>query len=200
MDTVTLYNMALDHVGGTRIQSADEDGNAAICRDFEQIVVDNGLEKFDWTFARAFQDLTYRMIANPDYDPLDPNSPATIPETTKDWAYTYDLPNDFLCIRVVDNHTNDEFEPLMATICSNSDEMSITYTSALRIIENFPNPFSEAISFLLAYYICTRVSGFNPEMKSFLLQQYDVFLRIAKQHDSKRRTISVQGEYTLVEE
>jgi hypothetical protein len=200
MDVVTLYNLALHHIGGTRIQAVDEGGNADVLNDFLQVSIDNALEKYDWGFARDIQTLTYRTILNPDYDALDPNSDQYIPETWGDWSYVFDLPDDFLALRNVKDHEPGDYETLMTTICSNQDSMRITYTSSLRIVENFPNPFSEALAYLLAYNTCTRIVGFDAQQKQSLLQFYDASLRLAMQNSSRRQRYSIQGEYTLAED
>lgn len=200
MDQVTLYNMALDHIGGTRIQAVDEGGNADVLNSFIQVCIDDALEKHDWGFARNVKDLTYRVVLNPDYDVSDPSSEEYIPETWDEWEYVYDLPDDFLCMREVKDHEQDEYETLMTTICSNQSSMTIKYTSSLRIVENFPNSFSEALSYLLAYYAFTRVSGFDPANKQVMLQQYEIFLKLAMMNNSRRQKYSQKGEYTIVED
>ena len=199
MDTVTLYNTALNHVSGTKIQAVDEGGNADVCNEFVLLATNQALEPWDWTFARERRTLTYRTVPNPDF-PAVPGAPATIPETYGDWDYVYDLPNDFLSMREVVDHAADEFETRMITINSDSAELVIVYTSSLRVIENFPDPFSMALSYLLAYFIGARVSGDDLQRDDGILNKYGIFLELAKKHDSRRQKMSVRGEYTLVEE
>lgn len=88
LDTVTICNMALRHLGQTKgLESFDDDETEAAdgCRIFYPQVLDEVLSEFPWPFATKTDSLI--LVSDP-----------TIPPTPE-WAYAYRYPVDAIWIR-----------------------------------------------------------------------------------------------------
>ncbi len=194
MNRLTLYNMAIAHVGGSRIQSTEHESNAEICNSFINIVIDNALESHDFTFARRYA----KLAQNIETVGIDEEY-VTQPKSIGDFEYSYNIPSDLVQMRGVIDHSTGEWKIYGKELGSNQEEVSIDYTFAVRTITLFPSLFAEALSFYLAYYITSEIAGDNEEKRARLYQQYEFFLKKAIGADSGKEYISTPGEAEFTE-
>lgn len=202
MNRLTLYNMALAHFGGSSIQATDQAGNAEVCNDFINVVLDSAIEGFDFTFARNSAKLA-RSVGFQEIEgelPTDRSEYLLLDKTIGDFTYAFDLPKDFIQLRNVKDLKNGDWKIYGRVLATDSEEVTIDYTARIREIDILPNMFSEAISYALAYYIAPRISGQDNNRQAALYSQYDFFIKKAQGSDSGKEYLSVQGKYELVDE
>lgn len=194
-DTVTS-NLAISHLGiGSEIQNLESDtsAEAKACRRYYEISLRRTLADFDWPFARKVA--TLNLVGT---------------EPNKEWNYSYRYPSDcvhFRRIRPTPSQSGDSLslpgtgslrfarvetrqsrvpyqigKDTTARLIFTDLQYAIgEYTEYVSDVSFFPPEFQLSHSFLLAYYIASRVTGgdqFN--LKQEMLAQYRVELSIAQ--------------------
>lgn len=162
-DTVSIFNMALSHVGvGAEVQSTTEDTTeAAACRRFFDQCRDELLAEFPWPFATVTT-----QVALVESDP------------TSEWAYAYRYPSDCLCIQRILGGSRNEVRSTrvpyrvqsdgdggLLIFTDYADTINGTYLAYTMRVEDpsqWPVSFVRAMAYLLASYIGARVSSGDP--------------------------------------
>ncbi len=155
MDTVTVYNMALAHLGSqvTISNVTEKSGEARICNTFFQAALEATLRDYRIEETRRYKTLSL-VAADP----------------TDEWAYSYDYPNDCLFIRRIlsgiKNDTNDTrvaYERAQSSsgrmlIYTDAASPQIEYTVKVTNLSLLPADFILALGMRLAGYIAPVVA------------------------------------------
>lgn len=186
---VELANQALDHLGKDRIASLAEASTAArkINEVFER-TIHSALARSHWTFSRT--QVALAGLTN-DY--------------AQRWAYKYDLPNDCAtAVRLIlssDPLSNGEQAPYQLRggyLYTDVADAELEYVKKSTSTSTMPNPFLDAVSFLLARNVSmplTRKRAFWKDLN----QDYEYHLALAIMQDAGQEPSSyvdqTGGEY-----
>lgn len=173
-----ICNLAISHIGiGNEISSLETDrsAEAAACRRYFDIALENILSDFPWPFATKFIALGLVEL-NP----------------TNEWSYSYRYPSDCLKIRRIlsgiRNDTRQSRVPYKiaqddngSLIYTDMSEALIEYTVRLSDVERLPSDVVLAMSYYLASLIAPRILGSDRfEMVKRALQLYEAYIGEAK--------------------
>jgi hypothetical protein len=199
MTEVQLANRALRHAKLSTIESLDDQGDVqAYIREELQSVIDEGLESYDWTFARE------RTTLN------------QIDVEYSTWLYVYDLPDGMIVPRIftrpdVDHRfyslKEDDYElfynretadKASQRMACNQETMDLVYTRRITVVPYLPDYFARAIAYLLAFYLANTFGG--QERSTWASQYWETIAQPkAADRDKMFRAPSVRGESELVD-
>lgn len=169
-----IANIALSHLGvGKEIQNltSDQSSEATACRRFFDISRNATLRDYPWPFATKIADLA--LVAS------SPNS---------EWDYSYRYPTDCMNIRRIlsgqRQDTNDTRAPYEITrdasgrlIYTDQETACAEYTMRNEDPAQYPDDFTMAMSFRLAYYIAPRITGGDPfNLQERMMKNYEMEL------------------------
>ncbi len=180
MYSTDICNIALSSIGQGRIDSIDEDSEAARqCKIYYELTRKNLLSSFRWGFAERFEKLA---LVN-----------ATIPK----WAYAYAIPKKCLIIRQLYNKDGDdirmdestkdlEYHEFQIALVDESTRVVMTdipnaymdYTADVVNAEVFNPSFAEALAHKLASLIAMPLSG-STSMAQTQYQLYQMAIQQA---------------------
>lgn len=180
MYSTDICNMALSSIGQGRIDSIDEDSEAARqCKIYYELMRKSLLSTFRWGFAERFEKLA---LVN-----------TTIPK----WAYAYAIPKKCLIIRQlynkdgddlsIDESTKDlEYHEFQIALVDESTRVIMTdipdaymdYTADITNAELFNPSFAEALAHKLASQLAVPLSG-SQSMAQSQYQLYQVAIQQA---------------------
>lgn len=155
-DKVTVFNMALSHVGakGRGVEDADESTSvASACRTWYLASQLETLEAYNWAFARGSKALATHDVAAP----------------TVRWAYRYQLPSDYVAARYLENPLGPDHPAVPYEIenagdgtlclCTDLDEAVLIYTKAVEELDLWTMHAVIMLSVRLGYNIDNEIAG-----------------------------------------
>lgn len=149
-----IANLALSHIGSAKpVINVETDKNeeANAVRASWDVVRDVMLRLASWNFATAFS--TLGLVAG---------------VSTPRYAYAYELPSDFVAMRVIQSQISDEDDARLhyrivgRHLYSNLDTVTIEYTKQVKDPGTWSPDFVEAFSYRLASYIAPRLAAGDP--------------------------------------
>lgn len=167
---VSICNLALSHIGiAKEIQDfdADKSQEAAACRRFYDICLEETLRDLYWPFATKFA-----ALAVVEEDP------------TSEWAFSYRYPSDCLYIRrFLSGSRNDSRQTRVPYKLGQDDEGTLIYTDVedaeIEYVKNetdtskYPIDFAMALSYKLAGLIAPRITAGDPfKLKDMATKMY----------------------------
>jgi len=170
--------MALGHLGiGTTISNLDTEQSqeARSCRTFYETVLKSTFRAYEWPFALKLESLGL-IEANP----------------TDEWDYSYAYPSGCLdLIRILSGTRNDTLQSRIRYKIATIDEAKVVLTDEPEAVaefiyynetvEQWPEDFVLAISFLLAHYIAPAITAGDPFKRGAQAhQQYMWMINSAK--------------------
>lgn len=176
--TTEICNFALSHLGvGKSISNLETERSeeANVCRLFFETARDATLRDFAWPFATKIDTLAL-IEEDPNYD----------------YGFSYQVPSDSLKIhRILSGNRNDTrqsrihyriaFGSSGSIVLTDAEDAVIEYTSRVTDVSRFTPDFTLALSFRLAAYIASRVTGGDPfKNGDKALRAYEMELNKAK--------------------
>ena len=199
MNELTLTNRALRLAKLDTIESLDDTGPIpAYCRENLQSFIDESLSDMDWSFAKTRKPLIRLELSY------------------ADWEYVFDVPDDMIrwehLVLPGGNHRtesleNEEFEffnddslpdKAKVRLATNMEELEMVYTKRITVVPRLPDYFTNALSYLYAYYLATSFGGI--ERANWAFQTYIAKEQIANIQDRKIQRKNVKGQSVLVSE
>jgi hypothetical protein len=178
LSKVAICNLALSHLGIAKeinFFDTEKSQEAAACRRFYDLALEQTLKDFDWPFAGKIA--TLQLIE------ADPNT---------EWAYSYRYPVDCVQFRKIlsgiRNDTRQSAEPYKISrdttgtiILSDKATAEGEYTMLLDNPQEYPPDFAMALSLRLAVYVAPRITGGDPyNLAKKCMDLYLVEVEIAK--------------------
>lgn len=171
---VELANQALDHLGKDSILSLTEDSNAArkLNAAFDRTIY-AALARSTWTFAQKIK--TLAELTTNDWE--------------ERWACKYDLPNDYIgAVRLVDhidvdNREGPKFQILGGALYTNESDAKLRYVYETTDTMSFPQPFLDAVSFLLARNVAMPLTR-KVSVRDRMQKEYEYQLGLAIEDDT----------------
>ena len=176
--SVDVANDALTFLGATRITSLTDDSNEAkVMNQLYQRTVDAVLRSYPWKVARVQAELAQSATA-PEYG----------------WDYSYRLPTDPLCLRVVDvkdADTEDKWDRYGDFIYTDLAICKITYIGRIDA-SKFDSLIRDAVAARLAADSAYPLVGSNTLMQ----QMYELYiLRIGDAYEAS----AIEGSSTVLQ-
>lgn len=199
--TTEICNMALSHLGvGKDVGNSDTENTpeARTFRRFYETARDAVLRDFPWPFATVTAPLA---LVTDDTDPSD---------ITAQWEFRYRYPSDCLnAKRIVSNLRNDnrqsripfkiEGDGAGALILSNWPNAVLEYTSRVTTTSLFAADFTLALTYRLACYMATRVTGGDPfKLAPRCLQAYQMELSSARGNAANEEASDIAPEAEVI--
>lgn len=168
-----IANLAISHLGqGKEIANIDSErsAEAATMRRYFDIVVENTLKDFDYSFSNVTEVLN-----------LVEESP------NDEWAYSYRFPTDCIKpLRILSGIRNDSRQSRIPykigkdsvgkLIYCDTEDAELEYTQRVTDTSRYPADFVLAVSFLLAAMAAPRLLGEDPfKMGQRALEMYTAF-------------------------
>lgn len=170
MDSVTIANLALAHIGDQSIVSMDDSSQEArFTKLFYQQVRQELLRYHNWNFATSLVQLT-----------TDPVAPIF------DWGYAYYLPSDFFRLITVNSFGQEQptetYQIQGNQLLSDAGEAKISYIADVVDENLFDSLFTEAFVLRLASKLAKPLSG-SMDMSARLAQEAKYLLSEARRID-----------------
>ena len=178
---VEICNLALNHLGGYRIQSLeDRNKQANFCKNLYPSLRDTVLEAHDWTFAR--KRITLALLSDESFD---------------GWTYAYQLPNDCLNPRLIHNSVSNseqdkiEFELVgneaknRRIILTNQVDAVLIYTAQTTDANMFSATFKDALAWLMASYLAVPLLG-KANLQSQFFELYEISIGRARSSSANK--------------
>lgn len=180
---ISLCSKALIKLGANTISSFNENtAEAQVARQLYSSVRDGLISAYPWRFATAQVRLP-RLADNP----------------TADFAYAYQLPNDFLRVLSagVDRGQGLNYRLCQRTLQTNAPSVVLTYLF-LPKEENFPAFFDELLIAKLAAEFCLPLTE-STTRTQFLIKQANIIFNQAKLIDSQQSLPQSIMDFPLIE-
>lgn len=200
MDELIFTNMSLSAVKIKNIESLDAKNDVAIfCRKHLQVVINEMLAEYDWSFARKRQAL---------------NQLTGI--TYAQWAYVYDMPDGMVeprkvCLPDTDHNVDylieGEYEYFFNSetadkahgrLATDYNEIELVYTTEITAVDRLPPSFLEALVYLFGHRIGMKFGGMDRAQSALAVYRTTQLPR-AIHFDAKRERPSVKGGYLLLD-
>ena len=165
-----IANLALSHIGiGKEVANIETENSeeARACRRYYDLALETTLRDHDWPFATKYATL------------------GLVEETpNEEWAFSYRYPADCLKIRkILSGLANDNRQSRIdfieaqddsgRLVFTNNRSAQVKYTPFSKNISIYPPDFVMALSFRLAIYIVSRLTGGDPfQLGPQVLQKY----------------------------
>jgi len=170
MDTVTICNLALAHIGDQSILSLDDPSQEAR---FANLLYDptrrEVLRSHNWNFAVALVQLPMLTDAPP-----------------FDWTYAYQLPTDYFKLIQVNAFGSEQptqnYEIQGRILLSDVEEAKISYVRDITDANYFDSVFTEVLSLRLAARLAKPLAG-SMDIATRLNQEYKYMLGEARRID-----------------
>lgn len=174
---VDIANAALIEIGAPMITALDEDSEAAriINTRFDELL-DEELEKADWTFATARAQLAALATA-PDFG----------------WTYQFQLPASPYCLRVIKEVNDVEFIIEGRRILADSAPLQIKYIYRVTDLNDLSALFKSAFILRLAVYLALPLRG-SSEVRDRVERDYGIAYARAASKDSQQENYHVQAD------
>lgn len=190
-----ICNLAISHIGiGKEIANIDSDSTneASACRRFYTTARDKVLGDFNWPFATGF--ITLALVEeNP----------------TTEWKFSYRYPSDCVTLRrVFSGIRNDNLQSRIPyrlgrdttgiLIYCDIESAQMEYTVRETEVSRFAADFTMALSYLLAAYICPRITGSDRfKLVPSLIQLYQAEIANARTNalNEESSDISPESEF-----
>jgi hypothetical protein len=170
MDTVTICNLALAHIGDQSILSLDDPSQEArFCNLLYDPTRREILRSHNWNFAVSLVQL-----------PMLTDSPPF------DWAYAYQLPIDFFKLIQVNafgsEQTTQNYEIQGRQLLSDKEEAAISYVRDITDANYFDSVFTEILALRLAARLAKPLAG-SMDISTRLNADYKYLLGEARRID-----------------
>lgn len=191
-----ICNLALSHLGVSKeIQSLDTDSGqeASACRRFFEISRNEVFEDFPWPFAEVREYLAL-VESNP----------------TADWLYSYQYPSNAANIVQIPsgirNDTRSTQIPYKIVygdsgklIYTDQQDAEVIYTKLITDVSRFSAKFTMALSYKIAGYIASRVTGGDPfKLKEAADRSYFKILKEAQANALNEQRYEVLPESEFI--
>lgn len=144
MTETEICNLALSQIGAARLTdwAADTTESAVQCRLWYELVRDELMEDFDWSFARKHMALS-----------------AISAESFTNWTYVYAFPGDCLKARLIENSVDNakilfevraKVNTIGSCIVCNEASPTLVYTEKVTNTTAYPSAFIRALGLKLA--------------------------------------------------
>ncbi|GEM_PF-5780759 len=174
MDQVEISNASLTLIGAKQIISPDED---LAVKAMWPLARDTTLIDHTWKFAHEIKELA-QLSQEPD---------------TAAWSYMYQIPNDCLYPRRMDDEST-EYEIIGGAIYTNESSRILHYTKSVENPELYPVHFVNVLAYRLASMIATRKTGSkSSNLPKLMLEIYNLELPQAIAVDQSQENISMRG-------
>lgn len=176
MDSTSICNQALVHLGVPRIMSLSDANQAArYCNEVYDITRDEVLRSHDWNFARK-----RAVLSELSSEPL------------FGWEHQYQLPADCLRVRQLNAFEEDETRPAWEVesgrLLTDEEEANVIYTFRQEDTSLYDPLFIAALALKIAAKICTPLTG-SRSQASELMKEYEALAspKAARNDSSENR-------------
>lgn len=176
---VKIANMALSHIGKSKIEAIDENSpGAKACNLWYDYARIECLEAFDWSFAR-------RRVA--------------LSESSEDppedlWTYRYNFPSGVVAARHLENPLGPDADAVpfeielnaagdAKTILTDLEEAKLVFTGDIEAVGLFSSHFVATLSYRLAHHIAFELTGKNA-LKAEMANAYLGYIQRAPAQDA----------------
>ncbi len=169
---VSICNMALISLGADTIASLTEDSeNARKLNAVYDYLRDEELRSFPWNFA-----IRWATLAQLDETP------------TNDFSYTYQLPRDPLCLKVIrlkgDDQIDYDYRIENGKLYTDLDGVTIEYIAQITDATTFDSNFVVSFSARLAAELAYAITG-SAEVAKAKWEEYSFKMKRARSIDSQ---------------